>query len=138
MQHRPARTLASSAACLIGDSAHAMLGFQGGGVTIAIEEALVLSTLMSRVGSHSDIPFALRAYDLICRPRAEHAARASQETGLLCSGGMPGVGLDGRLLAEQLGAKWDFLHDVDIEAHRSRAVQAMEQLMMATIHAAGM
>ncbi|XXH02230.1 hypothetical protein Hte_008598 [Hypoxylon texense] len=129
LEHAPAPTFATENVCLVGDSAHSMLAFQGASVCIAIEEALVLSTLLGRLPSKAAIPAALQAYDQVCRPRAELAAQSSAETGFLVTGRGPGVGLDAGLLQGQLLHKWDYLLDVDIDAQRATASMIMDQLL---------
>ncbi|KAI1372481.1 FAD/NAD(P)-binding domain-containing protein [Hypoxylon crocopeplum] len=129
LEHKPAPTYVTKNICLIGDSAHSMLPFQGASVAIAIEEALVLSTLLGRLPSKTAIPAALQAFDRACRPRAEQAARSSAETGLLVTGRAPGVGLDADLLQQHLRRNWEFLLDVDVDAIRATANAIMDQLL---------
>ncbi|KAI2615334.1 FAD/NAD(P)-binding domain-containing protein [Hypoxylon sp. NC1633] len=129
LEHRPAPTYVTKNICLIGDSAHSMLPFQGASVSIAIEEALILSTLLGRLPSRAAIPAALQAFDQVCRPRAEQATRSSAETGFLVTGRMPGVGLDADLLQQHLLHKWAFLLDVDMDAQQAAANLVMDQLL---------
>ncbi|KAI6089208.1 FAD/NAD(P)-binding domain-containing protein [Hypoxylon rubiginosum] len=129
LEHTPAPTYVTKNVCLIGDSAHSMLPFQGASVSIAIEEALILSSLLGRLPSKAAIPAALQAYDQVCRPRAELATRSSAETGFLVTGRGPSVGLDADLLQHQLRHKWDFLLEVDIDAYRAAANVVMDQLL---------
>ncbi|KAI0376740.1 FAD/NAD(P)-binding domain-containing protein [Hypomontagnella monticulosa] len=129
LEHSPAPTFVTKNICLIGDSAHSMLPFQGASVCIAIEEALILSTLLGRLPSKAAIPAALQAFDQVCRPRAEQAALSSTETGFLVTGRSPGVGLDADLIQQHLRHKYDFLLDVDIEAQRATANMIMDQLL---------
>ncbi|KAI1765793.1 FAD/NAD(P)-binding domain-containing protein [Hypoxylon sp. FL1150] len=129
LEHTPAPTYVTGNICLIGDSAHSMLPFQGASVSIAIEEALILSSLLGRLPSKAAIPAALQAYDQVCRPRADLAAKSSAKTGFLVTGRGPGVGLDADLLQHQLRHKWDFLLEIDIDARRAAANVIMDQLL---------
>ncbi|KAI0172931.1 FAD/NAD(P)-binding domain-containing protein [Hypoxylon sp. FL1284] len=129
LEHRPAPTYVRGNVCLMGDSAQSMLPFQGASTCIAIEEALVLSTLLGRLPARSAIPAALQAYDRVCRPRAELATRSSAETGFLMTGRAPGVGLDADMLQLRIHHKWDFLLDLDIDAHCATAVAVMDRLL---------
>ncbi|KAI1658595.1 FAD/NAD(P)-binding domain-containing protein [Daldinia decipiens] len=129
LEHHPAPTYVAENICLIGDSAHSMLPFQGASISLSIEEALLLSTLLGRLSSKAAIPAALRAFDQLCRPRAEQATRLSAETGLLIAGRAPGIGLNADLLQHHLRHKFEFLLNVDIEAHRTAAVSIMDQLL---------
>ncbi|KAI0101092.1 FAD/NAD(P)-binding domain-containing protein [Daldinia grandis] len=129
LEHQPAPTYVTKNICLIGDSAHSMLPFQGASVSLSIEEALLLSTLLGRLPSKAAIPAALRAFDQVCRPRAEQATRLSAETGLLITGRAPGIGLNADLLQQHLRHKFEFILNVDIEAYRTAAVSIMDQLL---------
>ncbi|KAI1452316.1 FAD/NAD(P)-binding domain-containing protein [Annulohypoxylon moriforme] len=131
LEHRPAPTYVTKNICLVGDTAHSMPPFQGASVGIAIEEALILTTLLSRLPSKAAIPAALQAYDQVCRPRAEHAARSSTETGFLVTGRAPGIGLDADLLQQHMGNKFDFMLDGDSDTHRATASLIMDQLLAA-------
>ncbi|OTB09868.1 hypothetical protein K445DRAFT_17229 [Daldinia sp. EC12] len=129
LEHQPAPTYVTENICLIGDSAHSMLPFQDASISVSIEEALILSTLLGRLPSKAAIPAALRAFDQVCRPRAEQAARLSAETGLLITGRAPGIGLNADLLQQNLNHKFDFLLNVDIETNQATAVMIMDQLL---------
>ncbi|KAI1864019.1 uncharacterized protein JN550_009039 [Neoarthrinium moseri] len=131
MQHVPSRTYASKNACLVGDAAHGGLSLQGSACDIAVEEALVLSTLLGRAQSKSAVPTALRAFDEVCRPRAELVIRASFDINLLLTGRAPGIGLDPVLLANTLRQKWDMIENIDINAHCLKAMNSMDhQIVM--------
>ncbi|KAI0894249.1 FAD/NAD(P)-binding domain-containing protein [Annulohypoxylon nitens] len=131
LEHRPAPTFVTKNICLIGDTAHSMPPFQGANVGIAIEEALVLTTLLSRLPTKAAISAALQAYDQVCRPRAERAARSSGEIGLLVTGRYPGVGTDADLLQQHMRNKFDFMMDGDSNTHRATASLIMDQLLAA-------
>ncbi|CAJ2503420.1 Uu.00g108140.m01.CDS01 [Anthostomella pinea] len=130
MQHQPTpQSYVTKNACLIGDSAYAMMVHQGAGAIIALEEALVLSTLLGRASSREAIPAALQAFDRTCRPRAEHAAQYSAHLGLVFTGRHPSVGPDAGLIAQELQRRWVFLAQTDVEAQRAAAVGLMDQLL---------
>ncbi|KAI8959377.1 FAD/NAD(P)-binding domain-containing protein [Daldinia sp. FL1419] len=131
LEHQSAPTYVTENICLIGDSAHSMLPFQGASVNISIEEALILSTLLGRLSSKAAVPAALRAFDQVCRPRAEQAARLGVETGLLLTGRAPGIGLNADLLQQHLRHKFEFLLNTDIEPQRASAIRIMDQLLEA-------
>ncbi|KAI0130540.1 hypothetical protein BJ170DRAFT_594049 [Xylariales sp. AK1849] len=130
MEHVPTRTYSTKNACLVGDAAHGLLSYQGAASSVAMEEALILSTLLGRTTSTSDVAAALRAFDQVCRPRAERVVRASFDVGLLMTGRAPGIGLDPTLLAKTLQQKWDCIENFDINAYRTEAISSMDQLVM--------
>ncbi|KAI1406867.1 FAD/NAD(P)-binding domain-containing protein [Hypoxylon sp. FL1857] len=129
LKHKLAPTYVTKNICLVGDSAHSMLPFQGASVSIAIEEALILSTLLGRLPSKAGIPAAMQAYDQVCRPRAEQAARSSAESGLLVTGRAPGVGLDADLIQQHMLHKFELLLNDDIDERRAAANMIMDQLL---------
>ncbi|WP_234038590.1 NAD(P)/FAD-dependent oxidoreductase, partial [Erythrobacter sp. YJ-T3-07] len=87
----PARSYVSNNAVLVCDAAHGMLSSHETLSGLALEEALILVTLLGRVTSRFDVSSALRAYDEVCRPRAELVMRASCDIVLLMTGRAPGV-----------------------------------------------
>ncbi|KAI0105388.1 FAD/NAD(P)-binding domain-containing protein [Hypoxylon sp. NC0597] len=129
LEHEQVPTYVDKNICLIGDSAHSMLPFQGASVSIAIEEALILSTLLGRLPSKAAIPAALQAYDQVCRPRAEQAARSSAESGLLVTGRAPSVGLNADLIQQQMLHKFEFLLDFNINELQAAADMIMDRLL---------
>ncbi|KAI1212089.1 FAD/NAD(P)-binding domain-containing protein [Annulohypoxylon truncatum] len=131
LEHRPAPTYVTKNTCLIGDTAYSMPPFQSASIGIAIEEALILTTLLARLPSRAGIPAALQAYDQVCRPRAERAARSSAETGTLVTGRAAGVGLNADVLQIQMRSKFDFLLEGDSDTHRATASLIMDHLLAA-------
>lgn len=111
----------------MGYAAHGSPSFHGASSSLALEEALVLVTLLSRTTSRSNVPGVLRAYDEVCRPRADFVARASTEIDGLMTGGAPGVGLDPSLLAKALDQKWDVIESLDIKAYCIAALAGMDR-----------
>jgi hypothetical protein len=63
-----------------------MTPFQGAGAGQAVEDALVLSHLLSHVKSASDVAKALQAYDQVRRPRKQRIAETSLEVGRVLTG----------------------------------------------------
>jgi len=112
------------------DAAHSVLSYRGGNVLVALEEALILSTLLSRATSKAAIPAALRAYDQVCRPRAEEAAFHTREFKRTTIGKNPEIGLNPLLLAPRLQYHWQFLGETNIEAQQATAAQLMEQALL--------
>lgn len=124
------RTYATKNACLIGDAAHGLLPYQAASSSATMEQVLILSTLLGRITSRSDIAPALQAFDEICRPRAQEIEQASLGVELLFTGRAPGVGLEPQLLARSLKQKWDCIQDFDVEGTRHEAIDAMERIAM--------
>ncbi|KAI0111165.1 hypothetical protein GGR51DRAFT_67825 [Nemania sp. FL0031] len=130
MQHKPARTYVTRNAALIDDAAHSVLAVRGVNALIGLEEAYILSMLLSRVSSKAAIPAALQAFDHVCRPRAEEAVRHTIQAGLVTIGRDREVGLDPYLMGPRLQYHWHVLKESKIEAQQAAAIQLMDQLLM--------
>ncbi|KAL1728510.1 hypothetical protein EV714DRAFT_215017 [Schizophyllum commune] len=81
-------------AVIIGDAAHTMLAFQGSGAGQAMEDAWILSNLVSDAKvTRETLPAALRVYDAVRRPfdiNAQELARVDGHLMVLNYKGMPG------------------------------------------------
>ncbi|KAI1359413.1 hypothetical protein F5Y08DRAFT_80098 [Xylaria arbuscula] len=130
IQHKPARTYVSKNAALIDDAAHSVVLVQGANALIALEEAHILSLLLGRISSRAAIPAALQAFDHVCRPRAELAARHTVQFGLVTIGKNQETGLDPYLVGPRLQYHWSVIKESDIEAHQTEAVRFMDQVLM--------
>ena len=73
--HPPAPFYSKGAVTMMGDAAHATTPWQGQGASQAIEDALVLETLLGRVRSVSRISNAFSAYDQIRRERTQRVGK---------------------------------------------------------------
>ena len=62
---------------LLGDACHAVLPFAFSGASMAIEDGITLSTLISPDMPVEDIPGRLKLYEQIRRPRVERVREAS-------------------------------------------------------------
>jgi salicylate hydroxylase len=71
--------------CLVGDAAHATTPHCGAGAGMAIEDAHLLSALLTPdlIKSRRDIKYAFNAYDQIRRPRSQALVAQSRSQGML-------------------------------------------------------
>ncbi|KAI0425086.1 hypothetical protein F5Y09DRAFT_347061 [Xylaria sp. FL1042] len=130
MQLRPSRTYVTNNAALIDNAAHSVVLVHGANALIGLEEAYILSMLLSRVSSRAAIPVALQAFDHVCRPRAEEAGRHTIQYGLVTIGRDQEVGLDPYLMGPRLQYHWHIIKESKIEAQQTAAIQLMDQLLM--------
>jgi salicylate hydroxylase len=128
--HSPAPSYVSRNGALMDDAAHSVLTYKGGNVLVALEEALILSTLLGRATSKAAIPAALRAYDQVCRPRAEEAVVHTREFKKNTIGKNPEIGLNPFLLAPRLQYHLRFLGETNIEAQQATAAHLMDQALL--------
>lgn len=96
---------------------------------MSAEDAVILSTLLSKVTQTSEIPAALKAYDAVRRPRCQAVIDSSYDAGLLMTGVKPGVGLDVEKLRAELKQKWDHILPYDVEAAKPKALEAMAEIL---------
>jgi salicylate hydroxylase len=120
-----APTYTKGAVCIMGDAAHAMTPWQGSGAGQAIEDAMVLETVLASVTSKSQIGVALKAYDHVRRPRTQRIVHSSWGTGLILCGRGEGIGLDIEEMRGKLPQRWGFIHGLDLKAHRREALEVM-------------
>ncbi|KAK8040350.1 hypothetical protein PG991_000138 [Apiospora marii] len=147
--HVPTRTYARGRVCVLGGAAHAASPYHGADAAgLSLEHALVLAALLGHSASsgvglrgltkggrdvEASLPFyALRAYDAVCRPRAERVVRAASDvTNILLGrdGGGGLVDLDPVSIAERLRQKWPAVHNLHVTGLLNAAVDTMEQFI---------
>ncbi|KAI1379042.1 salicylate hydroxylase [Hypoxylon crocopeplum] len=125
-EHKSTPTYANGRICLIGDAAHASTPWQGAGAGQAIEDVVVLGTLLSNISSPSEIDKAFKAFDAIRRPRCQQVISSSRETGrILCN--QTGTELDPDKLKEALAPRWQFLFNFSLDAHKQDALDKLQE-----------
>ncbi|KAI1327713.1 hypothetical protein F5Y16DRAFT_184249 [Xylariaceae sp. FL0255] len=122
--HPPARTYSSGPLCVMGDAAHATTPWQASGGGMAIEDSLILSTLLGRAKTPIEAQAALRAFDHVRRPRTQRIVESSRATGMMLIGKGGQTGMEMKR-AGNLLRRWDFILDLDMLEHRNEAIQKM-------------
>ena len=105
----------------MGDAAHATTPWQGSGAGMAIEDSLILSTLLGASRIPSEAVTALRVYDQVRRPRTQRVVESSRATGDIMTGKGQETGLELAKLKEKLLPRWEFITDFDVEKHIKEA-----------------
>ncbi|KAI0180074.1 salicylate hydroxylase [Hypoxylon sp. FL1284] len=123
-EHKMTPTYFEDRVCLMGDAAHASSPWMGAGAGVAIEDAMVLGALFAKISSPTEIPAAFQAYDTVRRPRCQRVVDTSRETGLLFCGEF---GLDIPKLRADITTRWNFILDLDMEAHQQEAFKCFTQ-----------
>ena len=77
----PSWTSENGKVALLGDSCHAMVPFAGQGAAQCIEDAAVLSELLSQTSSAEDIPRLTKKYEELRRPRVESVREYARRNG---------------------------------------------------------
>ena len=124
----PMITYTKGRVCLMGDAAHATTPFQGQGAGQAIEDALVLTTLLAKVTvPESQIPNAFVAYDQVRRPRSQRVVKTSREAGDLLGMKAPGIGSDIEKMAKSLSTRMHWVWHRNLAAQNKEAVDLFEE-----------
>lgn len=126
-EHAP--TYTRDRVCLMGDAAHAMTPWQGAGAGQAIEDAMILDTLLGEIRHPSQLPAAFKAYDQVRRSRTQRIVESSYGTGLILSGRGEGTGLDIEKIRKVLPERWTFIYSFDPAEHKEEALAAFRALV---------
>ncbi|KAI1258850.1 salicylate hydroxylase [Xylariaceae sp. FL1019] len=113
--------------CLIGDAAHASTPFQGAGAGQALEDCVILSSLLGEITDPRDISRAFEVFEAVRMPRCKQVIKSSKEVGCILCGQRSYDGLEEWRNA--LAHKWDFIHNFDLEDQERRAVQDLKRLL---------
>ncbi|EPQ55733.1 FAD/NAD P-binding domain-containing protein [Gloeophyllum trabeum ATCC 11539] len=142
----PLPSFVSKRVVLLGDAAHAMTPNQGSGAGQAIEDAYVLSSMLThQLCTKATIPDVLSIYDCIRRPLANMVLENSRSIGILWDFNLPGFtdedvmarGEDGKYqpnmdILKQMGRKADELQEwiwkKPAQAERNQAIEMLESL----------
>ena len=114
--------------CLLGDSAHATTPHQAAGAGQGIEDALVLSHILSKITSIKELPLAFQVYDSIRRPRAQKVVRTSQEAGQVYAFAHPGIGEDMVKVVENMNQRYLWIWEHDLAGDLEMAEKELEKL----------
>lgn len=100
--------------CMLGDVAHASSPGQAAGAGQGLEDAVVLSHLLSITTSTDQIPRVLKVYDSIRRPRAQRVVQTSQEAGEMYVWNLPEMGNDMQKIVDNANHRlhWIWQHDL--------------------------
>ena len=111
----------------MGDAAHASTPFQGQGAGQAIEDALVLVTLLGKVETPKQLPNAFAAYDQIRRPRSQKIVTTSRDSGRLTAMREEGIGDDIKKIGEKMSTRMHWIWNRDLAAQNREAVTLFEE-----------
>ena len=123
----PAPTYYKKSVSMLGDAAHAATPFQGQGAGQAIEDALVLETLLGKVKDKSQISNAFSAYDQVRRPRSQKIVTTSREAGDLMGMRKEGVGDDVVKMKKEMETRMHWIWGRDLKAQNKEAVRLFQE-----------
>ncbi|KAF3032228.1 hypothetical protein E8E11_000503 [Didymella keratinophila] len=128
--HLPASTYYSTEplVCLVGDAAHASTPHQGSGAGMCVEDAYILSQVLSKCQTRDDFKTAFKAYDAVRRPRSQKVVKTSREAGQLWDLEGEGVADDLHALEQNATSRMSWIWDHDISVD----LQAAQQILAST------
>ncbi|KAI4194619.1 MAG: hypothetical protein LQ350_007674 [Teloschistes chrysophthalmus] len=112
---------------MMGDAAHATTPFQGQGAGQAIEDSLVLETLLGRTKKADQLPNVFAAFDQVRRPRSQRIVVTSREAGQLMGMKQEGVGDDLNKMRKKLDTRMHWIWDRDMLAQNDAAINLLEE-----------
>ncbi|KAF7794420.1 hypothetical protein EIP86_005554 [Pleurotus ostreatoroseus] len=133
--HPPLQSYVKGRVALLGDSAHAMLPHLGAGSGQGIEDAEMLTKLLSHPQTTAqNVEEVLKAYDEVRRPRAQSVWEGSVRSGSIADMHGPS-GTSKEALCKDLPGMWDFVWRHDLGADVQQAVHTLQQRHVFTQHA---
>ncbi|KAH8894536.1 FAD/NAD(P)-binding domain-containing protein [Thozetella sp. PMI_491] len=124
-EHKATPTYANGRVCIVGDAAHATTPWQGFGVGMAIEDAMVLAVLFRAIRSADEIEAVFRAYDSVRLPRCQQVIDSSRRMGQIACGQPIDVNPDE--LRAALGSQSKAIDDLDLVAHEQDALNMLNE-----------
>ncbi|KAH8654624.1 mannitol 1-phosphate dehydrogenase [Tricladium varicosporioides] len=126
--HPDTPTYINGRVCLLGDCAHASSPSQAAGAGQGLEDALILSRVLSLVKCSSQLDAALKVYDSIRRPRAQNVVRESREVGEAYFLTHPDFGHDLQKITNEANKRLPLIWWYDLEGDVKKAVVAFNTL----------
>ena len=136
--HRHTSTYYRDRVVLLGDSAHASLPFQAAGAGQGLEDALVLSHVLTKIHNAPDqnepltpyVRAGFAAYDSIRRPRAQRQLERAYEMSQMIHFQHPETGSDMNQVILKLQQGWfDWVWFHDLNADIQAALRQMDEVM---------
>lgn len=112
--HPDTPTYINGRICLLGDVAHASSPGQAAGAGQGLEDAVVLSHLLSLVNDAGHILAAFKVYDEVRRPRAQQVVRTSLDAGEMYNLNNEAVGCEMKDIVDNANGRlhWIWQHDI--------------------------
>ena len=120
--HPPAKTFhRKGKICLLGDSAHASTPHHGAGAGMAVEDALVLTRLLSSIKSKKDLRQAFAAYDAVRKPRSQRLVASSRKIAKVYDLEDRVIGRNMKAMRRYLEHAWDWIWKEDLHRQLAKA-----------------
>lgn len=101
--------------CLLGDSAHASTPHHGAGAGMAVEDALIMSRLLTSVRRVEDFEPAFATYDAVRRPRSQQLVASSRKIGDVYNFEDETIGDNMAAMRDYLNNAWKWIWEEDLD-----------------------
>lgn len=118
--------------CLMGDAAHASTPHMGAGAGMAVEDAVVLSSLLGEVREKGDLGAAFGAFEAVRKDRTQRLVRESRRQAELYEFQGEGVADDVEELRKVLPSRWEWIWGYDMDAAIEEAKGTFRREMQAS------
>ena len=95
---------------------------------MAVEDALLISRLLSQVRERSELEKAFAAFETLRKRRTQDLVRSSREQATIYEFQAPGIENDVCRIAEILPHRWDWIWDHDLEKELDEAKALMHRM----------
>ncbi|KZT29216.1 FAD/NAD-P-binding domain-containing protein [Neolentinus lepideus HHB14362 ss-1] len=121
---KPLPFYVTDAVALLGDAAHAMTPHLGAGAGQAIEDAFILSFLLTHPDTdRGTLNTALRAYEHARLQKATRVLKGSWNAAIMCEFNSPEYGDDYSRLGDAIRRQWDWVWESTPESDADEAIQ---------------
>lgn len=127
----PAPFYSNGRVALLGDAAHASTSHASAGAGMAVEDAFIVSELISnrQIISCSDIPVAFSSYNIVRIPRTQELVRHSRESGQLYQMRRPGSGNNVEKIKETLGSWQNWIWEINLDCHLEEGENEVQRII---------
>ena len=122
--HPPANTYhRAGRICLIGDAAHGSSPHHGAGAGMAVEDALLLSSLLGDARSRDELKCVFETFGKTRKARTQRLVVSSREQAAIYDFQAPGMRDDVHKIAQVIPRRWEWIwdHDFDKELKEAKA-----------------
>ena len=112
---------------MMGDAAHATTPFQGQGAGQAIEDALVLTTLLAKITDPTHVPNAFTAFDQVRRVRTQRIVTTSREAATVQTMQQEGIWDDISQIAKYLSVSMHWVWHGNLVEQNREAIELFKE-----------
>ena len=120
--HLPAKTFhRKGKICLLGDAAHASTPHHGAGAGMGVEDALILTKLLTLIDNAEELESVFSAYDAVRRPRSQRLVSSSRKMAKIYDLEDRAIGDDMQAMRGCLEHAWDWIWNEQLHEQVAKA-----------------